>query len=60
MLLGRGTEDKWYSGEMARKDLSVFTPAGTKVSEYVFEGGHEWGPAFIARAGEFLDELLPS
>jgi predicted esterase len=60
VLLGRGTEDKWYSGEKAQKDLAVLTPSGAKVSEYVFEGGHEWSPAFIARAGEFVDELLLS
>ena len=59
VLLGRGTEDKWYGADKAQKDLAVLTPSGAKVSEFVFEGGHEWGPAFITRAGEFLDELLP-
>jgi predicted esterase len=60
VLIGRGTEDKWYTAEKAEKDLAVLTPAGVKVSQHVFEGGHVWGPAFISRAGEFLDELLLS
>lgn len=60
ILLGRGREDKWYTDEKAQGDLAVLTPAGAKVSEFVFDGGHVWGPAFIARAGEFLDELLLS
>ena len=60
VLLGRGTEDKWYTAEKAEKDRAVLTPAGVKASEHVFEGGHVWAPAFISRAGEFLDELLLS
>lgn len=58
VLLGRGTEDKWYTAEKAEKDLAVLRPAGANVSEHVFEGGHVWSPAFISRAGEFVDELL--
>ena len=60
VLLGRGTEDKWYTAEKAEKDLAVLRPAGAKVSEHVFEGGHVWSPAFISRAGEYMDELLLS
>jgi predicted esterase len=60
VLLGRGTEDKWYTAEKAQQDLAVLTPAGAKVSEHVFEGGHVWEAGFISRAGEFLDELLLS
>jgi len=57
VLLGRGTEDKWYNAEKAAADLAVLTPA-TTVVEHVFEGGHEWGAGFISRAGQFIDELL--
>ena len=60
VLLGRGMEDKWYTAEKAEKDLAVLRPAGAKVSEHVFEGGHVWSPAFISRAGEYMDELLLS
>jgi predicted esterase len=58
VLLGRGTEDKWYTTAKAAADLAVLTPAGAKVTEHVFEGGHVWAPAFIFRASEFVDELL--
>ena len=56
ILLGRGTEDKWYTGEKAAADLAVLRPA-TTVVEQVFEGGHVWDPEFISRATEFVDEL---
>src|SRR5262245_50039608 len=60
VLLGRGTADKWYHGEMAAKDCAVLQQAGVSVIQHVFDGGHEWGPEFIARAGAFVDELLSS
>jgi predicted esterase len=58
MLLGRGAGDKWYSAEKAGADLAILRAAGVRVTEEVFEGGHEWAPAFIERAGRFIDELL--
>jgi len=60
VLLGRGSEDKWYHGEMAAKDRAVLQQAGVTVIQHEFDGGHEWGPAFIARASAFVDELLLS
>jgi predicted esterase len=60
VLLGHGTEDKWYTGEHAAKDRGVLQQAGVPVLEHVFEGGHLWTPEFIARAGAFVDELLLS
>lgn len=60
VLLGRGSEDKWYHKEMAAKDRAVLQQAGVTVIEHVFDGGHEWGPEFINRAGAFVDELLLS
>jgi predicted esterase len=60
VLIGRGTEDRWYSEEKAAKDRAVLEQAGVIVSEHVFEGGHVWAPEFIAKAGAFVDELLPS
>ncbi len=58
VLLGRGTEDKWYTGEKAAKDREVLEGAGVTVIEHVFDGGHLWAPEFIDRAGAFVDELL--
>ena len=58
VLLGRGTEDPWYTGEKAAKDREVLEGAGVTVIEHVFDGGHLWAPGFIDRAGTFVDELL--
>jgi predicted esterase len=60
VLLGRGTTDKWYTGEKAAKDRAVLESAGVTVIEHVFDGGHLWAPAFIDRAATFVDELLKS
>ncbi|MDO8679646.1 MAG: hypothetical protein Q7R30_14035 [Acidobacteriota bacterium] len=58
ILLGRGTADQWYTAEKAGRDLEVLGAAGADVVEHVFEGGHDWHDAFVARAGEFLDKLI--
>jgi predicted esterase len=58
ILLGRGVEDQWYTADKAATDFAILQPAGVKVTEHVFEGGHAWTPAFIARATVFVDELL--
>lgn len=58
VLLGRGSEDKWYSGEMSARDLAALRAAGVEADEHVFEGGHAWAPDFIARAARFVDERL--
>jgi len=58
ILLGRGTQDEWYTAEKAGRDLEVLRPAGVDVVEHVFEGGHDWHDGFVAHAGEFLDELI--
>jgi predicted esterase len=58
VLLGRGSEDQWYGADKAATDLELLNAAGVAATEVVFEGGHVWTPAFIARASEFLDQLL--
>lgn len=60
VLIGRGTGDKWYSGDLSAKDLAALKAAGVLATEHVFDGGHEWAPDFVARASQFVDELLPS
>jgi len=57
-LIGRGTTDAWYMEEKAIADLASLGAAGVSVSEFVFEAGHVWDEAFIARAGAFLDERI--
>ncbi|MFM8532498.1 MAG: alpha/beta hydrolase [Acidimicrobiia bacterium] len=60
VLIGRGADDKWYTADKAASDLAVLGNAGVSVTEHVFDGGHVWAPAFVARAGGFVDELLAS
>lgn len=55
VLIGRGTRDTWYTAEKAAADVAVLKKAGTDVAEFVFDGGHEWGAAFIDEARRFLD-----
>ncbi len=57
-LLGRGTTDAWYTAEKAAADLAVLHAAGVTVVEHVFEGGHVWDAAFVARARTFLVESV--
>ena len=57
-LIGRGSEEEWYTADKSAKDLEALRAAGVKVEEFVFEGGHEWTPQFCARAAAFVDELL--
>ena len=57
-LIGRGTEEEWYTGDKAARDLEVLRSAGVSVAEHVFEGGHLWTPAFISASAAFIDELL--
>ena len=58
VLIGRGSEDKWYDTAKAAADLNVLKAAGVNVSEHVFAGGHVWAPDFIERAAAFVDERL--
>ena len=58
VLLGRGTEDAWYTGEKIAADLATLGGADVTVEEHVFEGGHLWHFAFVERAGAFVDERI--
>ena len=58
VLLGRGANDDLYPAAQFAKDLALLRGAGVKVAEHVFEGGHEWSPAFIERSAAFVDELI--
>jgi predicted esterase len=60
VLIGRGTEDKWYNEDKAATDLAVLKAAGVSVTEHVFAGGHVFAPEFIAKSTAFVDELLSS
>jgi predicted esterase len=57
VLLGRGTEDKWYTADKAAADMAILGGAGVHVVQHVFAAGHVWDESFVARAGGFIDEL---
>lgn len=57
VLIGRGSEDEWYTAEKAAADLAVLRSAGVGVIEHVFEGGHAWTREFVSTAAAFVDEL---
>lgn len=54
VLLGRGTTDAWYTAEKHEADLSTLRQLGVDVQSCVFDGGHEWAPAFREAASEYL------
>jgi predicted esterase len=55
-LLARGTRDDWYTDEKFKKNLS-FWESRTRITQCVFEGGHEWSDEFRTAAGEFLERM---
>jgi predicted esterase len=56
VLLGRGSDDNWFTAEKLDKDLS-FLQGVTRVTTCLFEGGHEWADSFREAAGAFLRTL---
>lgn len=57
VLVGRGTEDAWYSEEKMAADLATLEKVGAEVETCVFAGGHDWTPKFYAQAGKFLQRV---
>jgi predicted esterase len=53
MLLARGVRDDWYTEEKFRNDMS-WLETRTRVTQLVFEGGHEWTDDFRTAAAGFL------
>ncbi len=56
VLLGRGRRDAWYDEAKMSQDLETLERLGATVETCVFDGGHEWGDAFLHAASAFLDE----
>lgn len=54
VLLGRGTADAWYTAGKHEADLSTLRQLGVDVQSCVFEGGHEWAPAFRDAMSHYL------
>jgi predicted esterase len=58
VLIGRGSQEEWYTAEKAATDIQQLRAAGVRVEEHVFDAGHVRHPSFTERAGLFLDELV--
>ncbi len=58
VLLGRGTQDAWYSEDKMERDMEVLARHGIAVESCVFDGGHDWEPPFYEAASRFLADLL--
>lgn len=58
VLIGRGTEDEWYTEATMKRDLELLGGAGIEVETCVFPGGHEWTAELYEAAGEFLESLV--
>ena len=57
VLLGRGEQDPFYTGPQLERDLAALQSLGVQAETVRFEGGHEWGPGFLAAAGRFLERV---
>ena len=54
VLIGRGDGEQWYTEEKLADDLAALDALEIPVEVCRFAGGHEWAPAFVDRAREFL------
>src|SRR5258706_4600530 len=59
VLIGRGTNEDWYTAEKFEKDFK-FLSSVTAVSTCVYDGGHELTDAVPRAAGGFLGKLADS
>jgi predicted esterase len=57
LLIGRGTDDDWYTEAKARADLQQLREANITPHVHVFSGGHVWDDSFVVAAGQFLDSV---
>ena len=54
VLLGRGTQDSWYTQGLMNRDVACLERMGALFDTVVFDGGHEWHNDFRAAAGRLL------
>ena len=58
VLIGRGSEEQWYTEEKLADDVEVLEAHSVEVEVCRFDGGHEWDEAFVTRAGGWVGERL--
>jgi predicted esterase len=57
VLLGRGSQDEWYTHAKLAIDVARLRETATPLTLCEYEGGHAWTDAFRAEAGRFLRQL---
>ncbi len=57
VLIGRGSDDPWYTEEKLEEDLGLLRRKGVTVEVCRFVGGHEWSEEFLRAAGSLLESL---
>jgi predicted esterase len=57
VLIGRGSDDDWYTDRKLGVDLERLERMDSAVDVVRFEGGHEWTDAFREAAGRVLREV---
>jgi predicted esterase len=57
VLIGRGSQDPWYSEEKLAGDVALLEGRGVPVEVCRFEGEHEWSVAFLRAAGALLSRI---
>lgn len=57
VLLGRGSEDAWYSEAKMDQDLRTLESMGADVEPCVFEAGHVWHDDYRRAAGALLGSI---
>jgi predicted esterase len=60
VLLGRGTDEEWYTQERMQTDVAWLQGIGTDLSVCEYAGGHEWTAAFREAAAAFLNRIAAS
>ncbi len=57
VLLGRGTEDAWYTEDKMNADRAVLADRDVTFEACVFDAGHVWTSEFRDAAGAFLKRI---
>lgn len=54
VLIGRGSDDPWYSAETLADDVARLSAAGVRHAVCEYTGGHEWADTFVTAATAWL------
>ena len=60
VLLGRGTDEEWYTGERMQIDVAWLRGIGNDLTLCEYAGRHEWTDAFRSAAAAFLRRVEES